>query len=221
MKLRLVIANKNYSSWSMRPYVVLREAGATFDEVMVPFETAAWNDRAALTPTGKVPVLWVDDEPVHDSLAIAETIAELFPNAGLWPSDHIARAHARSIASEMHSGFPNLRRHMPMNVEADLRGHGDLPEVRQDIARIVAIWEACRARFGAGGAMLFGGFTIADAMFAPVVTRFRTYGVELPPVAEAYAKAVLSLPSVVAWCEAARNEHNFIAHDEPYRGARG
>jgi glutathione S-transferase len=217
MKLRLVIANKNYSSWSMRPWLVLKEAGIAFEEILLPFDSKAWDERAPLTPTGKVPVLWIDQTPIHDSLAIAETIAELFPAANLWPSDRIVRAQARAVSAEMHSGFAALRRHMPMNIEAELPGKGELPEVRQDIARVVAIWEECRTRFAGDGSLLFGPFTIADAMFAPVVTRLRTYGVTLPPVAEAYAQAVLALPSVAAWCDAARGEHAFVAHDEPYR----
>lgn len=217
--LRLVIANKNYSSWSMRPWVLLRQAGIEFEEVLVPFDTEAWAGRVpTLTPTGQVPVLWIDDEPVWDSLAIAEAVAELFPEARLWPADARARRRARAIAAEMHGGFAELRKRMPMNVSADLRGHGRTPEVERNIERIVAIWTECREA-ATGGPLLFGHFTIADAMYAPVVTRFHTYGVSLPPVAAAYAEAVRVLPSVRAWTEAALAEDAFVAHDEPYRTA--
>jgi glutathione S-transferase len=221
--MRLVIANKNYSSWSMRPWVLLRQAGIEFEEVLVPFETEAWAGRIPrLTPTGQVPVLWIDDEPVWDSLAIAEAVAELFPQAGLWPADARARRRARSISAEMHGGFAELRKRMPMNVSADLPGQGRTPEVERNIERIVAIWTECREAAhasGAEGPLLFGHFTIADAMYAPVVSRFHTYGVSLPPVAAAYAEAVRVLPSVRAWTEAALAEDAFVAHDEPYRTA--
>lgn len=218
--LRLVIANKNYSSWSMRPWVALRQAGIAFAEVMVPFDTEAWANRVpALTPTGQVPVLWIDDEPVWESLAIVEAVAELYPEAGLWPADPRARRRARAVSAQMHAGFTALRRHMPMNIGADLRGHGHTPEVAADIERIVAIWTECR-RTATGGDLLFGGFGIADAMFAPVVTRFDTYGVALPPLAAAYADAVRALPAVAAWIEQARAETAFVAHDEPYRTSR-
>jgi glutathione S-transferase len=218
MRLRLVVANKNYSSWSMRPWIVLRQAGIPFEEQMVPFETDAWAQRIpSATPTGQVPVLWIDDEPVWDSLAIIEAVAELFPDKRLWPIDPRARRRARAISAQMHSGFTDLRRKMPMNIGADLAGKGRTPEVESDIARVVAIWTDCRQSFGKDGAMLFGDFTIADAMFAPVVTRFATYGVSLPPVAAAYAEAVRGLSAVREWCDAARRETAFVAHDEPYR----
>jgi glutathione S-transferase len=217
-RLRLVIANKNYSSWSMRPWVLMRQAEIAFEEVMVPFDTEAWATRVPmLTPTGQVPVLWIDDEPVWDSLAIAEAVAELFPAARLWPADARARRRARSISAEMHSGFGELRRRMPMNMAADLRGHGHTPEVTANIERVVAIWTECRAAAPGDGPLLFGGFTVADAMFAPVVSRLHTYGVHLPPVAAAYADAVRALPSVRAWTEAALLEEAFVARDEPYR----
>lgn len=218
MHLRLVIANKNYSSWSMRPWIVLRQAGIPFEEQIVPFDTEAWAQRIpTATPTGQVPVLWLDDEPVWDSLAIIESVAELFPEKRLWPVDARARRRARAISAQMHSGFGALRKHMPMNIATDLAGKGRTPEVLADIAKIVAIWTDCRESFGRGGSMLFGDFSIADAMFAPVVTRFATYGVSLPPVAAAYAHAVRELSSVKEWCDAARRETAFVAHDEPYR----
>jgi len=218
MHLRLVIANKNYSSWSMRPWLVLRQADIPFEEQLVPFETDAWAQRIpSATPTGQVPVLWIDDEPVWDSLAIIEAVAELFPDKRLWPIDARARRRARAISAQMHSGFAELRRKMPMNIAAELAGKGRTPEVEADIATMVAIWTDCRETFGRDGAMLFGDFTVADAMFAPVVTRFATYGVSLPPVAAAYAEAVRALSSVREWTDAARQETAFVAHDEPYR----
>ncbi|MBX7080474.1 MAG: glutathione S-transferase family protein [Nannocystaceae bacterium] len=222
--LRLVIANKNYSSWSMRPWVLMRQAGIRFDEVMVPFDTPAWDARIPrMTPSGQVPVLWIgehgDEQPVWDSLAIAETLHELYPDARLWPSDPVARRHGRSIAAQMHADFGALRRAMPLNIGARLHGRGHTPEALHDLARIVALWTECRQRWRHLGPLLLGEFSIADAMYAPVVLRCETYGVELPPVAAAYADAVRALPAVVAWCEDARRETAFVAHDEPYRGA--
>jgi glutathione S-transferase len=213
----LVIANKNYSSWSMRPWVLLRGLGIDFDEVQLKFESAAWRENIArLSPTGLVPVLWLDGEPVWDTLAIAETIAERWPEKLAWPRDARARAVARSVCAEMHSGFRSLRSAMPMNIRGSYPGKGMNPEVRRDIDRIVAIWTSCRARYGQGGEFLFGGFTIADAFYAPVVTRFVTYAVELPPAARRYADAVLRLPAVQEWSAAGRTEPEVVAEDEPY-----
>ncbi|MBM3393847.1 MAG: glutathione S-transferase family protein [Betaproteobacteria bacterium] len=216
-RLRLVIANKNYSSWSMRPWVLLTQAGIPFKEVQLKFnDDVSVRGIEGLSPTGKVPVLWVDNEPVWDSLAIMETAAELFPNKSLWPQSPQARAHARSICAEMHSSFGNLRSKMVMNIRSSHPGKGRTPEVEKDIARIVQIWEGCRARFGTGGDLLFGGFSIADAMYAPVATRFKTYAVTLPPVAQGYADALLNLPAVQRWCEGGRAETEFVPADEPY-----
>lgn len=222
--LRLVIANKNYSSWSMRPWVLLREAGIDFEEVMVPFDSPAWAERVPeQTPSGQVPVLWIDDhdgrgpQAVWDSLAIAETIAERHPECRLWPDDAHARAHARSVSAQMHADFGALRRAMPLNISASLPGRGHTPEALHDLGRVIALWTECRQRHGQHGPLLFGRFSIADAMFAPVVLRCDTYGVELPPVAAAWADAVRALPSVQAWCAGARDEHAFVPHDEPYR----
>jgi glutathione S-transferase len=216
-QLKLVIANKNYSSWSMRPWVLLTQASIPFTEVQLKFtddgEVAGVRD---LSPNGLVPVLWIDAEPVWDSLAICEALAELFPQQKLWPSDAIPRRMARSISAEMHAGFRELRRNMPMNIRSSHPGKGRTPAVETDIARIVSIWESCRDRFGAGGDLLFGAFTCADAMFAPVAARFSTYAVSLPQVAQRYADALLRLPSVQAWCKAARAETEFVPADEPY-----
>ena len=215
----LVIGNKNYSSWSMRPWVLLRQAGIALEEVQLKFG----DNQGRLTvpgiekysAAGKVPVLVIDGEPVWDSLAIAETVAERFPDKHLWPADAKARAHARSICAEMHSGFQALRGQMPMNIRKRYPGKGLTAESQRDIDRITAIWTQCREGFGRGGPLLFGRFTIPDAYFAPVVMRFQTYAVKLPPAAQAYCEAVLSLEAVREWMDGARAESEFVAEDEP------
>jgi len=213
----LVIANKNYSSWSMRPWVLLRTLGIEFDEVQLKFGSDAHRDGIARwSPTGLVPVLWLDGEPVWDTFAIAETVAERWPERQAWPTGARARAVARSVCAEMHSGFRALRGAMPMNIRGAYPGKGMNPDVRKDIDRVVDIWTACRERFGQGGDLLFGGFSIADAYYAPVVTRFATYSVELPQVGRRYADAVLALPAVREWSAAGRAEPEFVAEDEPY-----
>ena len=217
MRLQLVIGNKNYSSWSMRPWVLLRRAGIAFEEIQLWFdEDAHAKGVERYSPTGLVPVLLVESAPVWDSLAICETIAEMFPKKGLWPADAHARQMARSICAEMHAGFRDLRGAMPVNIRARHPGKGMSPAVRKDIDRVVAIWQACRERFGKEGAMLFGDFGIADAFYAPVVMRFATYAVKLPPVAQAYADEVQGLRAVQEWIAAARKETAFVAADEPY-----
>ena len=220
MKLKLVIGNKNYSSWSMRPWVLLRQAEIAFDEVQLSFGdrggTLFVEDIEKYSKAGKVPVLLVDGQPVWDSLAIAETAAELFPEKQLWPADAKARRLARSACAEMHSGFQALRGKMPMNIKGSHPGKGLTPEVQRDIDRIVALWSECRVSFGGGGALLFGKFSIADAFFAPVVMRFRTYAVEVPRLAKDYSAAVEALPAVREWIEAARKEKKFVPEDEPY-----
>jgi glutathione S-transferase len=216
----LVIGNKNYSSWSMRPWVLLRQAGIEFEEVQLKFG----DNQGRLTvpgiekysAAGKVPVLVIDGEPVWDSLAIAETVAERFPHLQLWPVDAKARAHARAICAEMHSGFQAVRGNMPMNIRGRHPGKGLTAETQRDIDRIAAIWTQCRERFGSGGPLLFGRFTIADAYYAPVVMRFQTYAVKLPPAAQSYCEAVLSLKAVREWIDGARRENEFVAEDEPY-----
>jgi glutathione S-transferase len=220
MKLQLVIGNKNYSSWSMRPWVLLRQAQIPFEEVQLKFGQS----DGGLTVPGiekysgarKVPVLLVDGEPVWDSLAIAETVAERFPDRQLWPADPKARAFARSICAEMHSGFQALRGKMPMNIRGRHPGKGLTAETQRDIDRIAAIWTQCRQRFGRAGPLLFGRFTIPDAYYAPVVMRFRTYGVKLPAAAQAYCEAVLGLAAVREWIESAQREADFVPEDEPY-----
>jgi glutathione S-transferase len=216
-RMQLVIGNKNYSSWSMRPWVLLREAGIAFEEVQLRFDDSGRAKGVeGYSPTGRVPVLIIDGEPVWDSLAIAETVAERYPEKQLWPADARARRVARSICAEMHSGFQALRGAMPMNIRSRHPGKGLTPESRRDIERVVQIWTSCRSQFAAGGALLFGKLSIADAYYAPVVTRFQTYAVSLPPAAQAYCDAVLGLRAVREWMDAARRETEFVAGDEPY-----
>jgi glutathione S-transferase len=204
--LTLVLGNKAYSSWSMRPWLMLKHTGAAFREVVIPLRQP--DTKAAIlehSPAGRVPVLHDGSITIWDSLAIGEYLAERFPAAGLWPAAPEARALARSISAEMHSGFTDLRANMPMNLKQKSPGAGRTPAVDGDIARITALWNDARTRFGQDGPFLFGGFTIADAMYAPVVTRFDTYGVDLDPISRAYADAVLALPAVREWyADAAR-----------------
>jgi glutathione S-transferase len=203
----LVVGNKNYSSWSLRPWLAMREAGIAFDEVVIPLYRP--ESKAAIlaqSPAGKVPVLRHGDRVVWDSLAIMEYLAETLPDAALWPRDPAARALARCLSAEMHAGFPALRGGMSMSLREHRPGQGRSDAVAADIARVTAIWRDCRARFGERGPFLFGGFTIADAMYAPVATRFRTYAVELDPVCQAYADTILALPSFLAWQAAAEEE---------------
>jgi glutathione S-transferase len=218
--IQLVIGNKNYSSWSMRPWVLLREAGIAFDEVQLKFAEKDGGLTVAgigkYSAAGKVPVLMVEGEPVWDTLAICETAAELFPQKQLWPAEPKARRVARSICAEMHSGFQALRGNMPMNIARRYPGKGMTPEVKRDIDRIVEIWSSCRSRFGGGGKLLFGAFSIPDAYFAPVVTRFQTYAVALPKAAQDYCEAVLALGAVREWIGGARREKEFVPSDEPY-----
>lgn len=218
-RLELVIADRNYSSWSMRPWVAATQAGIPFETVLLRFTDAIRVEGIERWYDGrKVPVLVVDGQPVWDSLAICETLAELFPDRGLWPADPAARRMARSACAEMHSGFQSLRKSMPMHIIGSLPGRGMTPEVQRDVDRIVAVWRGCRERFGQGGPLLFGGFTIADAFFAPVAMRFATYGVALPADAQAYVDALRALSSAQAWMAAARAEYRYIAAEEPYSG---
>ena len=216
--LTLVIANKNYSSWSMRPWVLLRARGIPFEERMLKFESQAWRDQIGrLSPTGLVPVLW-EGEPgkgfaIWDTLAIVERLHELYPERGVWPAEAHLRAQARSIAAEMHGGFRALRGAMPMNIRSSYPGKGMNADVENDIARIRALWA------GAGGPFLFGEFCAADAFFAPVATRFVTYAVQLNGAAHTYQQALLASPAVQAWSAEARKETEFYAEDEPYATA--
>ncbi|MBS1155861.1 MAG: Glutathione S-transferase [Proteobacteria bacterium] len=204
--MQLVIGNKNYSSWSLRPWLGLKVADIPFEETLLPlYEPDARSQRLAFSPTGKVPLLVDGELRVWDSLAIAEYVAEKFPDRGLWPADVAARATARSICAEMHSGFAALRDILNMDIRASLQV-GLTPEAQADIERIIAIWTECRARFGADGPFLFGRFSWADAFYAPVVTRFVTYKIPLPPVAQAYAETILALPAMQEWITAAHAE---------------
>ncbi|WP_420994056.1 glutathione S-transferase family protein [Cupriavidus sp. 30B13] len=216
--MKLVIGNKNYSSWSLRPWLLMRQAGIAFEEINVRLSTPEFDALVARhSPAGKVPVLVDGDLAVWDTLSIAEYLAERFPDKQLWPAERSARALARSVCAEMHAGFGNLRSQMPMNVTAVLPGLGWNVAVQRDVDRIAAIWTDLRARFGAGGPFLFGAFTVADAYFAPVVSRFATYGTHLPDEAKRYADFILALPTMQAWIADAREERDFIVEDEPYR----
>jgi glutathione S-transferase len=213
--LTLVIANKNYSSWSMRPWVLLRARGIPFQERMLKFESQDWRDHIGrLSASGLVPVLW-EGEPgkgfaTWDTLAIAERLHELFPEHGIWPADARLRAQARSAAAEMHAGFRALRGAMPMNIRSRYPGKGMNDGVAKDIARTSALWSAARRPF------LFGEFCAADAFYAPVATRLVTYGVELKGAARDYQQALLDSPGVKAWSADAVKETEFVAEDEPY-----
>lgn len=211
----LVIGNKNYSSWSLRPWLALKVLGVAFEELRIPLQTP--DTRASIlrySPAGKVPCLVDGELRVWESLAILETLAEAHPQ--LWPEAREARAHARSISAEMHAGFPNLRQHMSMNVRKRRPGKGRTPEALEEVARIVAMWSECRARYGVHGPYLFGRFSAADAMYAPVVLRFRTYEVELPPACRAYGDAMLALPAMQEWITAAEAETEVIAKFEAH-----
>ncbi len=222
---KLYIGNKNYSSWSMRPWVLMRQAGIAFDEVMVRFDSfAADSDfKRALkdvNPVGKVPVLVDGDLAVWDTLAIAEYLAERFPDKALWPADPKARACARSVCAEMHAGFTALRSACPMNIEASLPEAGalawrDKPGVRADVARLEAMWTALLNTHG--GPMLFGDFSIADAYFAPVCMRLRTYALPVSSTVSAYVDRVAALPGVAAWISEALAEKDFLDFEEPFR----
>jgi glutathione S-transferase len=211
-QLTLVIGNKNYSSWSLRPWLVLKQTGVDFTEVGIPLYTAtARQEILRHSPAGKVPILHDDNITVWESLAICEYLIECFPDAQLLPKNPAARALARSISAEMHAGFQNLRNNMPINCRQHLPGIGMARGVQEDIDRIFAIWRDCRQHFGTDGDMLFGHFTIADVMFAPVVLRFITYDVKLDPIAQTYANAMLKLPAMQEWIAAAKVESEHIS----------
>jgi len=207
----IYIGNKNYSSWSLRGWLMLKATGAAFAEVVIPLDEA--NTRANIlrhSPSGRVPALQHGAFTIWDSLAIGEYLAELYPEARLWPEDRAARAVARAASAEMHAGFAALRSHLPMNIRSSFPNRGVTPEAQADINRVTALWRDCRKRFGGAGEFLFGHFTIADAMYAPVVSRFRTYKIELEDETQRYADAVWVLPMVQEWVTAARNEPMII-----------
>lgn len=205
--LTLVLGNKNYSSWSMRAWVLLRHFEIEFDEVLVRLhEEDSTARKLSFSPAGRVPVLLDGELPIWDTLAIVEYVAERFPEKRIWPADVEARARARSVSAEMHSSFLALRDRMPVNTRARYPGAGRGPGVEEDIARIREIWRECRGRYGGEGDFLFGEFSAADAMFAPVVARFLTYAVELDGVEAEYSRAVLAVPAVEEWYAAGREE---------------
>jgi glutathione S-transferase len=226
--MQLYIGNKNYSSWSMRPWVLMKQAGIPFEEVKIRFDaftpgSAFKTGLARHTPAGLVPVLVDDGFAVWDTLAIAEYLAESFPALQLWPADARARARARSVCAEMHAGFAALRGAFGMNIEASLPEVGERvlreqPQVRADVERIVQIWSELLGEHG--GPLLFGAFGIADAFFAPVVTRFVTYGVPAPAPIAGYIDRVLALPGVAAWRRDALAEQDFLPFEEEYRTHR-
>lgn len=225
---KLYIGNKNYSSWSMRPWVLMKQAGIAFEEVMVRFDSFEASSKfkstiGPLNPVAKVPVLVDGDLVIWDTLAIAEYLAETFPDKQLWPAKAADRARARSVCAEMHSGFGGLRGHCGMNIEASLPEVGakllrEHPEVGSDLARIVQMWSGLLEAHG--GPMLFGEFGIADAYFAPIGTRIKTYGLPVPAPITAYIERVQALPGVKAWIDGALAEKDFLQFEEPYRQSR-
>ncbi|CAN5553612.1 glutathione S-transferase family protein [soil metagenome] len=226
--LKLYIGNKNYSSWSMRPWVLLKQAGIPFEEVMVRFDSFDADSTfkqalASVNPAGRVPVLVDGELAVWDTLAIAEYVAESYPDKQLWPASKAARARARSVCAEMHSGFSALRSACPMNVEAMLPETGrlvwrDKPAVRADVQRLVAMWSELLAEHK--GPMLFGNFSVADAYFAPVCMRLKNYALPVPGHITDYIRRVCALPGVKAWIDEALAEKDFLDFEEPYRTAR-
>ena len=225
--LQLVIGNKNYSSWSMRPWVLMKHFGLAFDEIKLRFDftpgSAFYRELARHTPAGRVPVLLIDGFAVWDTLAIAEALADRETGRALWPVDAMQRARARSLCAEMHAGFGALRSRCPMNIEAALPEVGarmlsEHPAVATDLARIDAMWTTQLA--ASGGPFLFGDFGIVDAYYAPVVARMRTYGLPLSPQSAAYADRVWASPGVAAWVRDALAEGDFLDFEEPYRTQR-
>ena len=204
MTLKLVIGNKNYSSWSMRPWLALRANNIAFDEVFIPLYTGEADKQRILnfTHSGKVPALIDGDVTIWDSLSIIEYVAERFPETRLWPEDRARRAHARSISAEMHSGFAALRNECGMNLHRPIGAIPLSADARANVTRIQEIWIECRERYGKLGPYLFGAFGAADAMFAPVVHRFRTYAIAVAPEVQAYMETMMSLPAFQQWTRA-------------------
>ncbi len=213
--MKLVIGNKNYSSWSLRAWLALRATGASFEEVLIDLDTPDFAERVGdYTPAGRVPVLIDGDLTVWDSLAIVEYLAETFPDAGLWPKDRAARAHARAVVAEMHAGFQALRNHWPMNIRRPVAPRPATPAAAADVARITGIWRHCLSTYGGGGAYLFGDFSAADCFFAPVASRLRTYDVTLGPVEAAYVGAIFTHPAMAEWVAAGERETWVVPSDE-------
>ncbi|WP_374370361.1 glutathione S-transferase family protein [Dongia sp.] len=218
-RLTLIVGNKNYSSWSLRGYLAVKASGLDFHEIVIPLRNNDTHQRIkAHSPSGLVPAIVDGDILVWETLAICEYLAELAPGAGLWPEDRAARAHARSISAEMHAGFATLRRNLPMDITHDRHEESRAHLAKEDIARVTSIWHEARTRFGekgshGAGPFLYGGFSAADAMYAPVATRFRTYGVPLDPVSAAYCEAIFAWPAFKEWEAAALTETAVIAFD--------
>jgi glutathione S-transferase len=216
MSLTLIIGNKNYSSWSLRPWIAMKVAGLDFEERVVPlYEPGSREQVLAFSPAGKVPVLIDGDQTVWESLAILEHLAERFPEAGVWPRDARARSHARVVANEMHGGFMALRRNCPMNLWLPPKQRPQGDDVMADVRRIDALWSDCRARFGGAGPFLFGAFSAADGMYAPVIARFHSYGLPVSAEARAYMDAIMALPAWHDWYDAALKEPWVMRHNEP------
>ncbi|MBA5777974.1 glutathione S-transferase family protein [Stappia sp. F7233] len=213
--MRIIIGNKTYSSWSLRAWLAVRLTGEVFEEELVPLDTPEFAaTMRSLSPAGKVPTLIDGDITVWDSLAIVEYLAETYPDAGLWPKDRAARAHARAITAEMHSGFMALRSGYPMNFRRHGQARKNPPDASRDIERISAIWREARECFGDGGAFLFGAFSAADCFYAPVVNRFLAYDLPLGPIEKAYAEAVYDHPYMLEWRDAASREEWVVHSDE-------
>jgi glutathione S-transferase len=208
--LKIIVGNKAYSSWSLRGWLAVKQSGLPYQEVVVPMYDAAWPERKLeadlAVSSGKIPTLWDDDTPVWDSLAIVDYVNDITGNTLFWPTDRNARAFARSIAAEMHSGYVPLRKACPMNVRHVFPAQSPSGAVQENVDRIVALWTEARTRFGGDGPYLFGAFGAADIMFAPVVFRFHGYAIPLPPVAQTYVDAMLAHPWMIAWVEGAKAE---------------
>ena len=215
MTLKLIIGNKNYSSWSLRPWIAMKVAGITFDEEVISLDAKDFKARVTtISGTGKVPALADGNVRVWESLAILEYLAEKYPDGRLWPTDPAPRALARAVAAEMHAGFVPLRRHLPMNMWRPVAPRQLPPEVESNVRRIEAIWGDCRTRYGAGGDFLFGKFGAADAMYTPVVSRLHTYAVQVDAAARSYMDAVMALPAWGEWRTAALAEPWVLPEDE-------
>lgn len=213
--MKLIIGNKNYSSWSLRSWLLLKEAGIDFEEQRIPLDVASTEAAlAAASPARRVPVLILDGQTIWDTLAIAETIAERWPDKHLWPADGQARAHARAISAEMHAGFLALREAMPMNCRAMGRRVSLPKELTADIDRVIEIWTDCQQRYASAGRWLFGKFSIADAMYAPVVLRFRTYGINLPESASNFPERLLESGAMQEWLFESESETEVIDSEE-------
>jgi glutathione S-transferase len=216
MTLKLIIGNKNYSSWSLRPWIAMKVAGIAFEEQVIPlYEPGSREQVLKYSPAGKVPVLIDGGQPIWESLAILEYLAEKFLEAGLWPADARARGHARVVANEMHGGFQALRRNCPMNLWLPPKPRPQPDDAMADVRRIDALWSDCRARFGQSGAFLFGAFGAADAMYAPVVGRLHSYGLEVGAVSRAYMDSMIALPAWREWHDAAMKEPWIMQGNEP------